>query len=62
MAGTPTDERSKLANLVKYHPDDHEAIAAARARLAEANARAKAREIVAAWPPLNPETKAELTP
>jgi hypothetical protein len=37
-----------------------EAIEAARADLAAANAVAAARRIVAAWPPLSAETRAEL--
>jgi len=37
MAGI-TDARSALANTVKYHPDDHDAIAAARRELDDAHA------------------------
>lgn len=37
MAST-TQARSALGNTIKYHPDDHEAIAAARDQLDEAKA------------------------
>jgi hypothetical protein len=60
MAGTPRHERARLANAARWHPDDHEAITAARADLKAAGLQARIREAVATWPPLTPETRAEL--
>jgi dsDNA-specific endonuclease/ATPase MutS2 len=55
-----THERSALGNTVKYHPDDVEAIAAARADLRYAVAEKRIREIVDAAPPLTAEQAAKL--
>src|SRR6266516_2407034 len=52
--------KAKLAGLIAHRDPADPDIVAARAQLAEANARARAREIVATWPPLSAETKAEL--
>jgi hypothetical protein len=49
---------SSLAATVRWHPDAD--TTEARAGLAAASAKAKAREIVATWPPLSAEVKAEL--
>jgi hypothetical protein len=56
-------EVSRAKALVAVRTRDHappEAIEAARAQLAEANARARVLRVVAAWPPLSAETRAEL--
>ena len=48
---------------VAVYTRDHrppEQIEAARTQLREANAEAKVREVVAGWPPLSAETRAEL--
>jgi hypothetical protein len=65
VAGTrnvhPKVGRAKA--LVAVRTRDHappEAIEAARAELAAANAHAAGRKIVDGWPPLSAETKAEL--
>jgi hypothetical protein len=52
MAST-TLKRSALANTVKYHPDDHEAIAAARADLAVEKLAGWIERALAAAPPLS---------
>jgi hypothetical protein len=52
--------KASLAGLIAHRPPDDPAIQAARAKLAEANARAKVRAAVAAWPPLSDAVKAEL--
>ena len=52
--------KARLAGLVAHRDPADPDIEAARAQLAEANAKAKVREVVAAWPPLSAETKAEL--
>jgi hypothetical protein len=52
--------KAKLAGLVAHRDPGDPDIKAARAQLAEANARAKVRELVTTWPPLSAETKAEL--
>ncbi len=59
MART-TRERSRLGNTVRWHPDDHEAIEAARAGLKGAKLLQQIREAVSTWPPLSAEDKAEL--
>jgi hypothetical protein len=51
----PVRKRSALANTIKWHPGDHEAIAAARGELAAANLEKHIRDIIAAAPPLTPE-------
>jgi hypothetical protein len=53
------DLRGRVGGLIARGAPP-EKIAEARAELAEANARAKVREVVAAWPPLSPEARAEL--
>ena len=56
-------EVGRAKALVAVRTRDHappEAIEAARAELAEANARARVRAVVAAWPALSAETRAEL--
>jgi hypothetical protein len=55
-----TSAKAALAGLVKNRDPADPAITKARAALAEANARARVREVVAAWPPLSPEARAEL--
>jgi hypothetical protein len=52
--------KAKLAGLVAHRDPGDPAIEAARAQLREANAKAKIREVVATWPPLSAETRAEL--
>lgn len=52
--------KAKLAGLVAHRDPGDPAIEAARARLREANAQARVRDVVAAWPPLSAETRAEL--
>ncbi len=49
---------SSLAATLRWHPDAD--TTEARGDLAAAIARARAREIVATWPPLTAEVKAEL--
>jgi hypothetical protein len=51
MAGTTTHERARLANTIRHHPGDHEAIAAARAALKAAGLEARIKRDVASWPP-----------
>jgi hypothetical protein len=60
MAGTTTHERARLANTIRHHPGDHEAIAAARAALKAAGLEARIKRDVESWPPLPVETRAEL--
>ena len=60
MAGTPTHERARLANTIRHHPGDHEAIAEARAALKAAGLETRIRRDVASWPPLSAEARAEL--
>jgi CBS-domain-containing membrane protein len=57
---TVASSKARLAGLVAHRDPADPAIEAARAQLREANAEAKIREVVAAWPPLSAETKAEL--
>ena len=52
--------KAKLAGLIAHRDPADPDIGAARADLAAAKAKARAREIVAAWPPLSAETKAEV--
>jgi hypothetical protein len=52
--------KARLAGLIAHRDPADPDIRAARAQLAEANARAKAREIVATWPPLSETVRAEL--
>jgi hypothetical protein len=61
MAST-TRKRSALANTVKYHPDDHEAIAAARADLAAQKLADWIERALAAAPPLSEPQPAEKLP
>lgn len=51
MART-THARAGLANAIRHHPDDHEAIAVARRDLTEAKLEKAIAEAVATWPPL----------
>lgn len=60
MARTTTRERALLANAIRHHPDDHEAITAARAALKAAGLEARIRRDVGSWPPLSVAVKAEL--
>jgi hypothetical protein len=60
MAGTPTHERARLANAIRHHPGDHEAITEARAALKAAGLEARIRRDVGSWPPLSAAVKAEL--
>ena len=60
-------ERARVGNLILHHPDDHEAIAAARrditaARLAAEHdrLRAQAAELAASAPPLTAEQVSRL--
>ena len=55
-----TRARARVANAIRHHPDDHEAIAAARSDLRGAVAEDRIRKIVDGWPPLSAETRAEL--
>ncbi len=52
MAST-TKARSALGNTIKYHPDDHEAIAAARAELATEHMAGWISRQLAKAPPLS---------
>jgi hypothetical protein len=60
MAGTPTHERARLANAIRHHPGDHEAITEARAALKAAGLQARIKRDVASWPPLPADIRAEL--
>jgi hypothetical protein len=52
--------KAKLAGLIAHRDPADPDIEAARGQLGEAKARAKIREVVATWPPLSTEVKAEL--
>jgi len=52
--------KSRLAGLIAHRDPGDPAITEARAKLAEANARARVRAAVAAWPSLSAEVRAEL--
>lgn len=60
MAGTPRHERARVANAARWHPGDHEALAAARADLKAAGLEARIRAAVDTWPPLTPEQRSQL--
>jgi hypothetical protein len=51
-----THERARVANAIRHHPDDHEAIDAARRDLAAAKLEAH----ILSAPPLTPEQAARL--
>jgi hypothetical protein len=55
-----TRARARVANAIRHHPDDPEAIAAARSDLRGAVAEDRIRKIVDGWPPLSAETRAAL--
>lgn len=60
MASTPRHERARLANATRWHPDDHKAIAAARADLKAAGLRQRIERDVSTWPPLTDAQRADL--
>ena len=59
MARSP-HERARVANAIRHHPDDHEAIAAARLDLRAAVAEDYIRKLVDSAPPLSPEQRSRL--
>jgi hypothetical protein len=60
MPSPAQEARNRLGGMIRRHPDDHEAIAAARADLRATVAEDYIKRLVDSWPPLTAEQRDRL--